>query len=125
MRTSIITLCLLQCLLCAGCAHRFTGNFEFKNSSTTQIWAEVTGLEYPPPAGALIPGARKTAHMYPMRLPSEVTLLWIEGARYAPRADEQSHTNISLTALPRYPGSGRLIFEFTSDRFWRVMYEPR
>src|SRR5215831_257646 len=106
MRTSIITLCLIQCLLCVGCAHRFSGDFVFKNSSSTQIRAEVIGLEYPPSPGVLIPGATKTAHMYPMRLPSEVTLLWVEGVRYSPRTDELSRTNVSLSALPQYPCSG-------------------
>jgi hypothetical protein len=130
MRTSHISLVLVFCLLCFGCAHRFTGDFSFKNSSTVGLWVEVSGLsnggrDNEPPVGALAPGTIASAQMEPIRLPEEVTILWSEGTTSRTTAAEQTHTNISLTGLPRFPDSGHIYFEFTPEHTWSMRYEAR
>jgi hypothetical protein len=127
MRTATISLCLPLCVLCIGCAHRFTGTFEFTNNSTTRLWVQVSGFKPwdEPPVGVLVPGGTKGANMWPMRLPPQVTISWSEGDKKWTTAAEQIHTNISLLDLPRFPGKGRLEFEFTPERAWTLKYEPR
>jgi len=118
MRILITISCLLPCLVGIGCAHRFTGEFAFKNSSTRQLDVEVTGLPDNPPVGALVPGGCKTALMNPQRLPAAVTVSWSEVPDYS----RGTHTNISLSGLPRTLGDGRIYFEFTPAHIWQLSY---
>ena|ERR1035437_2146722 len=130
MRTSHISFSLVFCLLCFGCAHRFTGHFSFTNSSTAGLWVDVSGLsnngrDLEPSPGALVPGMTKGSYMEPIRLPAEVTISWREESTSMTRSGEQIHTNISLSSLPRFPDSGHIFFEFSPEHTWSMRYEAR
>ena len=114
---------LLLAIMITGCAHRFYGTFIFKNSSNTQLWAEASGFKSDLPVGVLIPGALKGSGMEPMQLPKFATIFWSEGKAYWSTKAEQNQTNISLSSLSTFPGSGNIVFEYTTQRVWTVRYE--
>ena len=109
-----------------GAGEGFGGRFSFTNKSKVELWVQTSGFERNPPCGTLVPGGLKGSVMGPMRLPSEATITWSEGyASYNnPRAEQ--HTNvISMLSLSNCPADATVVFEFTSNRIWRVSCERK
>ena len=88
------------------------------------MWVEVSGFKDEPPVGVLVPGRSASSSMWPQRLPPQATISWSEGLAKWTTSAEQTHTNISLADLPRFPSGGSLVFEFTLDHNWILRYEP-
>jgi hypothetical protein len=111
--------------LVSGCAHKVR-NFQFYNKTDINIYADVYGFENPPPVGDLYPFPKggSGATMGPMPLPKEAIMAWNE--------DLESHSNgfshmqnLSLASLTNWSSDATLVFEFQSNRVWRVFCRPR
>jgi len=120
MRASFTIFYSFLCLVAAsGCAHRFSGTFGFRNTSTNEIVVDVS--QPIGPVGVLVPGARATLSLNPVELPPEVTVSWSQ----SPDHSRGSHTNILLSVLPKHLGEGHIWFEFTPEHVWKLSYEDK
>jgi hypothetical protein len=115
-----------------GCAHRFTGDFLFKNSSTNELLVHASGWRGNPPVmppwmildgDHLAPGAYQDLGFNPMRLPETVTIAWNVMETNWTKVTDHGTTNVSLSTLPTYPGAGVIVLEFTPQHFWTLKYE--
>ena len=112
----------------AGCvAQRFGGRFQFTNKSNTEVYAKVYGIEgMPPLGGVLMPNGTAGEMMGPTRLPKQADIRWSEGyeSHKDPNAKEHIDT-LSLASLSNCPVDATVVFEFTSNRVWKVSCKPR
>ena len=69
---------LLLAVLMTGCARRFSGDFEFRNRSNTNLYVEIYGFERNPPVGLLYPTGNNGSDMGAMPLPPQAILTWSE-----------------------------------------------
>ena len=119
-------LLLVVSVVVVGAASRFSGTFEFTNSSSAELWVVISGFKHNPPCGTLIPGGLASSFMGRMSLPAQATLTWSEGNASYTNPKAQKHTNvISLLSLSNRPSDAKIVFEFTSNRVWRVSCEKK
>ena len=128
-RTSRFTFCVSLMVLTTvvGCVtQRFGGQFEFTNKSNTELYVIIYGIEGNPPCGILMPDGNAGSFMGPTRLPKQVDIRWSEGhdSHKNPNAKEHIDT-VSLSSLSNCPVDATLVFEFTSNRVWRVSCKQR
>jgi hypothetical protein len=71
-------LVLLTAAFASGCSTQFSGNFEFRNRSETELFVSVSGFERNPPVGLLYPNGTAGSSIGPMSLPTKATIFWSE-----------------------------------------------
>jgi hypothetical protein len=129
MRITRFTFCVLLVVLTTvvGCVtQRFGGRFEFTNKSSAELYVKVYGIEGNPPCGILMPDGNHGSFMGPTHLPKQVDIRWTEGyeSYKDPNATEHIDT-LSLSSFSNCPVDATVVFEFTSNRVWRVSCRQR
>jgi hypothetical protein len=123
MRILIAISILISCLQVSKGGQVFTNMICVWNWSTNEIIVRVDGLasEGSWDIGRMVShGAAGIRLSNPQALPEAVTIYW----SVIPDYSKSSHTNISLSGLPKSLGDGRIYFELNTNLVWRVGYVP-